>query len=76
VSIAEPVRAVVEALGRAMVGDFRGAAEQIKGVPTVITSVWTLDGPHRREQPAHPRAHRCHLERVTSGVCARSWRDD
>jgi hypothetical protein len=41
VSIAEPVRAVVEALGRAMVGDFRGAAEQIKGVPTVITGAWT-----------------------------------
>ena len=41
VSVAEPIRAVVEALGRVMVGDFAGAAAQIKGIPRVITAAWS-----------------------------------
>jgi hypothetical protein len=41
VSVAEPVRAVGEALGRLMVGDFRGAAEQIRAVPATITAAWS-----------------------------------
>jgi hypothetical protein len=41
VSVAEPIRAVVEAVGRAMVGDFTGAAAVIKNVPTVISGAWT-----------------------------------
>jgi len=40
VSVAEPIRAVVEAVALAMVGDFKGAAEVIKNVPTVITGAW------------------------------------
>jgi hypothetical protein len=41
VSVVEPVRAVGEALGRLMVGDFRGAAEQIRAVPATITTAWS-----------------------------------
>jgi hypothetical protein len=41
VTVAEPLRAVIAALGQAMVGNFRGAAEQIKGMPTVIAGAWT-----------------------------------
>lgn len=41
ISVAEPIRAVVEALGRAMVGDFSGAATVIKSVPATITGAWS-----------------------------------
>ena len=40
VSVAEPIRAVTEALGRAMVGDFAGAAAVVRNVPTVIAASW------------------------------------
>ncbi len=41
ISVAEPLRAVVEALGRAMVGDFSGAAVVLKSVPGTISAAWS-----------------------------------
>lgn len=40
ISVAEPLRALVEGLGRAMTGDFAGAASVIRGVPATISAAW------------------------------------
>lgn len=40
VTVAEPIRALAEAMGRALVGDFAGAANAIKGVGGVIGGAW------------------------------------
>lgn len=40
VTVAEPVRALAEAIGRAMVGDFTGAANAIKGIGGTIAGAW------------------------------------
>jgi hypothetical protein len=40
VAVAEPIRAMFEGVGRALVGDFSGAAAVIKNVPTVISGAW------------------------------------
>lgn len=42
VSVAEPIRAIVEGLGRTMVGDFSGAAAVLKSVPGTIQGAWSL----------------------------------
>ena len=40
VSVAEPIRALAAALGRALHGDFAGAAEEIKGIAGVVANSW------------------------------------
>lgn len=40
VTVAEPVLALSRAIGRAMTGDFAGAAEAIKGIGTNIAGAW------------------------------------
>lgn len=40
VTVAEPIRALAEAIGRAVVGDFDGAARAIKGIGGVIGGAW------------------------------------
>lgn len=40
VTVAEPIRALAEAIYRAMTGDFQGAAAAIKGIGGNITSAW------------------------------------
>ncbi len=39
-SVAEPIRAVTEAVGRAMVGDFAGAGAQLKNISGVVSGAW------------------------------------
>lgn len=41
VTVAEPIRALGEAIGRALVGDFTGAASAIKGIGGVISGAWS-----------------------------------
>jgi hypothetical protein len=41
VTVAEPLRAVAEAIGRAITGDFAGAAAAIKGIGGVISGAWS-----------------------------------
>jgi hypothetical protein len=41
VSVAEPIRAVAEAVGRAVAGDFAGAAAAIGGIGGVISGAWS-----------------------------------
>lgn len=40
VTVAEPIRALGEAIGRALTGDFQGAADAIKGIGGTISSAW------------------------------------
>lgn len=40
VTVAEPIRALAVAIGRAMTGDFSGAAESIKGIGSNIAGAW------------------------------------
>lgn len=40
ITVAEPIRALGEAVGKALVGDFAGAAAAIKGVPSTIVAAW------------------------------------
>lgn len=40
ISVAEPIRAVTEAMGRAMVGDFSGAATVLRGIAPTISGAW------------------------------------
>jgi hypothetical protein len=40
VTVAEPIRALGEAIGRALVGDFDGAAAAIRGIGPTISSAW------------------------------------
>jgi len=40
VTVAEPIRALAEAIGRAITGDFRGAADAIRGIGTNIGNAW------------------------------------
>lgn len=40
VSVAEPIRALGEAIGRSLVGDFKGAGEALKNIPTVVKDAW------------------------------------
>jgi hypothetical protein len=56
VSIAEPIRAVVEAVGRAMVGDFTGAATVMKSVPGTIQTAWSTAFDNIAESAADTRA--------------------
>lgn len=41
VTVAEPIRALGEAIGRALTGDFQGAADTIKGIGGNISNAWT-----------------------------------
>ncbi len=41
-SLAEPIRGLVEAIFKAMTGDFAGAREAIKGIGTNIAARWTM----------------------------------
>ena len=41
VTAAEPIRALAEAIGRAVTGDFDGAAQAIKGIGGVISGAWS-----------------------------------
>ncbi|AEV24624.1 hypothetical protein Dsui_0204 [Azospira oryzae PS] len=41
VTVAEPIRALAEAIGRALVGDFTGAKDALVGIPDKIASAWT-----------------------------------
>jgi hypothetical protein len=40
VTVAEPIRALAEAIGRAITGDFKGAADAIRGIGTNIGNAW------------------------------------
>lgn len=40
VTVTEPIRAMATAIGKAMSGDFYGAAEEIRGMGGVITGAW------------------------------------
>jgi len=40
VTVAEPIRALAEAIGRAVTGDFAGAASAIKGIGSTIAGAW------------------------------------
>lgn len=40
VSVAEPIRALGEAIGRALTGDFSGAKDALTGIPGNISSAW------------------------------------
>lgn len=40
VTVAEPIRALGEAIGRALTGDFQGAADAIKGIGGTISNAW------------------------------------
>ena len=40
ISVAEPIRALAEAIGRALVGDFVGAAAVLRGAPATISAAW------------------------------------
>lgn len=40
VTVAEPIRALAEALGKAVTGDFAGAAAAIKGIGSTISGAW------------------------------------
>lgn len=40
ISVAEPLRAVTEAVGRSMVGDFSGAATVLRGIAPTISGAW------------------------------------
>jgi hypothetical protein len=41
VTVAEPIRALAEAIGRAVTGDFSGAASAIKGIGSNISTAWS-----------------------------------
>lgn len=41
VTVAEPIRALGEAIGRALTGDFQGAADAIKGIGGTISNAWS-----------------------------------
>lgn len=40
VSVAEPIRAMAMAIGKAVTGDFAGAAAELRGITGVISSAW------------------------------------
>lgn len=41
VTVAEPIRALGEAIGRALTGDFQGAGDAIKGIGGTISNAWS-----------------------------------
>lgn len=41
VSVSEPIRALTASIGKAMAGDWEGAANEIKGVTGVISNTWS-----------------------------------